>query len=83
MSAILKVSVTIGIISLVLFQYQDHKGLEDQLSSNVSEWLRQGQFLNVFGHQMYYRICGHLEENEKQLGKNGFLQCQVCTFHTL
>ena len=72
MSAILKViSVTIGIVSLVLFQYQDPKGLEDQplLSSNVSEWLRQGQFLNVFGHQMYYRICGHSEENEKDWEK--------------
>ena len=69
MSSFLKVSVTIGIIALVIFQYHDpkSKGMEDQplLSSNVSEWLRQGQFLDVFGHQMYYRICGRLEENEK------------------
>ena len=57
-------TLTIGALSFILLQDQTQVP-EDQLSPKVSEWLKQGNFVNIFGHDMYYRLAGNLQETEK------------------
>ena len=64
--SILKGSITVAVISLLFIALEncfDHHE-EGLLPEKITQWHNNGNYTNVYGHKMFYKQVGKLDEEE-------------------